>query len=80
MTACGSCGRPARPLALILLAAPIVAGAPAAALVVAARGTEHERAGILAGGAVIAAVAAGLLWFALRVVRGRACPGCGRGR
>jgi hypothetical protein len=75
-----ACGRPARPLAAILLATPMIAGALASALVILASGTPLARSAQIVAAVLFAAFLGGLLVFALRVAGGRACAGCGRAR
>ncbi len=76
--ACGGCGRPSRPLMLMLLLAPVGLGAVAVVTLLAARGSEKE--GLVLGLVTLAFVAftAALVRFGLSVLAGRACPQCGR--
>lgn len=76
--ACPGCGRKARPIVPLLLAAPVLAGLAAAALGSAARGSAWAGQVKWIVGGIFAVLAAGLLWFGLRVVTGVACPSCGR--
>ena len=75
-----SCGRPARPLAAVLLIAPIVAGALGAAAVLAGKELGHGREAAWAVGAVFAVIVGALIWLAARILSGSACAGCGRAR
>ena len=75
-----SCGRPARPLAAVLLIAPLVVGALGAAIVLAGKELGHGREAAWGVGAVFAVLVAALVWLAARILTGAACAGCGRAR
>ena len=80
MTACAGCGGEARPIAALLLAAPIVLGAVGGAGLLVFDDTALVKPALVATGALFAALVVVLVIFAVRVMTGKTCAGCGRSK